>query len=209
MKLLSIIAIFLALWAICTRAEDVLLNEVATKGQQFIEIKKKDHGVISLHNYGIVIAEQNIINRAKELKIRAVLDLAEQIFIYPYIQIIHFGNMNFPNLMELAPPQPRWKIFGSDTANNWLEIKNKNFITVFLTKSNRNVLDVIKANPGRPGKILIKDEIKSYLQESVVDFLAIRKFDGPDNDNLVNEIIQYKSPKEERQPPRHNFITLI
>ena len=88
MKLPSIIAILLTLLAICTRAEDhpVLLNEVATVGEQFIELRKKDMGPISLDKYGIIIAEKDFKNNQKNLKIRAALDLSGLIFIYPYHQ---------------------------------------------------------------------------------------------------------------------------
>ena len=94
MKLLSIIAIVLAILAICTRAEDqpVLINELATIGEQYIEFKKKNVGVVDLNNYGVVIAEQVFIERKRNLRIRAALDLSGKLFINPYIQLIHFGN---------------------------------------------------------------------------------------------------------------------
>ena len=87
MKLPLIIAMILAIWAICTRAEDhpVLINEVATIGEQFIELKKKDVGVLSLENYGIIILEKDFRNKFKNLKITAALDLSGLTFIFPCI----------------------------------------------------------------------------------------------------------------------------
>ena len=143
MKLPSIFIVILAILAICTRAEDqpFLLNEVATIEKMFIELKKKDTGPISLDNYGIIIADQTIVHNKKTLKIRAALDLSGLVFIYPYHQIIHCGNMDFPNLMEVVPPHPKWRVFDGDTVDNWLEIKNNNFIAIFLTKFDKNIFE--------------------------------------------------------------------
>ena len=206
MKLPSIIAILLTLLAICTRAEDhpVLLNEVATVGEQFIELRKKDMGPISLDKYGIIIAEKDFKNNQKNLKIRAALDLSGLIFIYPYHQIIHFGNMNHPNMME-KPPQPKWRIFDNVNDNTWLQIKENNFLTIFLTKGDKNVLDVVKVQRSRI--VHVTEDIMTYLTENVVDYLSIRKFNGPIRDKIIDNIIQFKSPAEQRMSPIFDFVT--
>ena len=206
MKLPSIIAILLTLLAICTRAEDhpVLLNEVATVGEQFIELRKKDMGPISLDKYGIIIAEKDFKNNQKNLKIRAALDLSGLIFIYPYHQIIHFGNMNHQNMME-KPPQPKWRIFDNVNDNTWLQIKENNFLTIFLTKGDKNVLDVVKVQRSRI--VHVTEDIMTYLTENVVDYLSIRKFNGPIRDKIIDNIIQFKSPAEQRMSPIFDFVT--
>ena len=206
MKLPSIIAILLTLLAICTRAEDhpVLLNEVATVGEQFIELRKKDMGPISLDKYGIIIAEKDFKNNQKNLKIRAALDLSGLIFIYPYHQIIHFGNMNHQNMME-KPPQPKWRIFDNVNDNTWLQIKENNFLTIFLTKGDKNVLDVVKVQRSRIVHVI--EDIMTYLTENVVDYLSIRKFNGPIRDKIIDNIIQFKSPAEQRMSPIFDFVT--
>ena len=206
MNLQSIIAILLTLLAICTRAEDhpVLLNEVATVGEQFIELRKKDMGPISLDKYGIIIAEKDFKNNQKNLKIRAALDLSGLIFIYPYHQIIHFGNMNHQNMME-KPPQPKWRIFDNVNDNTWLQIKENNFLTIFLTKGDKNVLDVVKVQRSRI--VHVTEDIMTYLTENVVDYLSIRKFNGPIRDKIIDNIIQFKSPAEQRMSPIFDFVT--
>ena len=207
MNLQSIIAVLLTLLAICTRAEDhpVLLNEVATVGEQFIELKKKNMGPISLDNYGIIIAEKDFKNKNNNLKIRTALDLSGLIFIYPYHQIIHFGNMDYPNMMENPPPHPKWRIFDNDNQNTWLEIKENNFLTIFLTKGDKNILDVVKVKKSRI--VHITEDIMTYLTENVVDYLSIRKFNGPVRDKIIDNIIQFKSPSEQRMSPIYDFVT--
>ena len=208
MKLPLIIAMILAIWAICTRAEDhpVLINEVATIGEQFIELKKKDVGVLSLENYGIIILEKDFRNKFKNLKITAALDLSGLTFIFPYQQIIHFGNMKYDNMMEKPPPQPKWRIFENSNANTWLQIKENNFISIFLTKGNKNVLEEVKAN-SRSNSLHVTNDIMKYLKENVVDYVSIRKFNGPIHDKYIDEILQFKAPQDDRQSLRYEFVT--
>ena len=56
--------------------------------------------------------------------------------------------------------------------------------------------------------VSITDDILEFLQDNVKDYIVIRKTNGPSDDSLINEIIQKKSPREERMPlALYEFLT--
>ena len=75
-----------------------------------------------------------------------------------------------------------------------------------MIKSDINIFDVVQIGHGQ--LIFVKDEILAHLQKYVVDYLVIRKTNGPSDDGLVNDVIQKKSPREERMPlALYEFLT--
>ena len=68
-------------------------------------------------------------------------------------------------------------------------------------------MDVVKLGRGQ-SSVYIKGEILEFLQDNVKDYIAIRKANGPSDDGLINEIIQKKSPREDRMPlALYEFLT--
>ena len=213
--MLKTVFILLLPMVVMANNEELLLNEVATTSTQFIELRKPtDVPIVDLAKYGIVIAEKVKTKGAKkrgEIKIKAVLGLPLESRQVTSFEVIHFGNLlNHPNVMGSAPPNnPRWRIFDGSNENNWLEVQPNNFLAVFLTKSDQSILDVIKIPiQGRAKDLYITDDIRTYLQSSVVDYVVIRKANGPSDDAKINEIIEEKSPQSERTPAAlYEFLT--
>ena len=199
---------------VMTNNEEILLNEIATSSKPpFIELRKiSDKPFLDLSKYGIVIAEKMTTRNTKntgQLKVRLVLGLRGGFQIFPNYEIIHYGNIqNHPSILD-PPPNPQWRVFGAFDGNDWLDVKNKNFLAIFLTKSDRDIMDVIKMPAsGRQDQVYIVNAIKQYMQESVIDFLVVRNGNGPSDDEMVNEIIEGMSPRTKRMPlALHEFVT--
>ena len=211
------ICILLLPVAVIANKEEILLNEVATKSSSpsFIELRKvSENPFVDLSKYGIVIAEKMTTRGTKnkgQLKVRFVLKLRGSFKAFPNHEIIHYGNIqNLPSILD-PPPNSHWRVFEAYNGNDWLDIGNKNFLAIFLTKSDKDVMDVIKLpDSSRSPHVYIVNEVKVYLQESVVDFLVVRNGNGPSDDEIVNEIIEQKSPRIERMPlALHEFVTQL
>ena len=155
---------------------------------EFLEVYSKITGIaISTQNYYVVVAEQTGV-RPDTLQITQLMDLGKrQMAQGSQYGIVQTANGGTDSLV--APfPNAAWRTFVKTDLNDWLRVKEKKFIAIFLVYSEDKIIpDVLP--PGK--KLLIKDELLDTLKKKSVDYVAITKHNGPSSCKRIDDIVKW------------------
>ena len=157
----------------------------------FLEVYSKSKLIgqpMSLKNYYVAVAERSGV-RSDTLQVTQLIDLGKSTLgQYTKYGIISTANGGTDSLV--APfPNGQWRTFVQTDIDNWLSVKDKKFLTIYLLYSETKIIpDIIP--PGR--KQLIKGELLETLHKHVVDYVTIKKHNGPSTCKLVDEVVKNK-----------------
>ena len=172
----------------------LLLNEVHTSditGTDFIEIYTKLVGQpVSLEHYYIIVAERGSA-KADSLQVIQIIDLSKKT-LPPNQQYGIITTFNGGTDSLVAPfPNADWKTYVPLMLNDFLNIKENRFLSIYLLYSKDKKLTDLQPT-GRDRKLFIKDELLHLLGEKSVDYTVIRKANGPSSCKLVDQTIKNK-----------------
>ena len=171
---------------------ELLISEVHTSAvgdsltPDFLEVYSRITGhAISLQNYYVVVAERTGI-KPDTLQIVQVMDLGKRQLQNNQYGIITTANGGTDSLV--APfPSAEWRTFVPTELNDWLKVKDKKFLSIFLVYSESKIIpDILPARQ----KLHIKGELFDTLEKHSVDYITIKKHNGPSTCKLVDKIVR-------------------
>ena len=168
----------------------LMISEVHTSditGADFFEIYTKLKGQpVSLENYYVIVAERGG-SRQDSLQVTQVMDLGKKTLpAHTQYGVITTAEGGITSLV--APfPSADWRTFVPTNLENWLDVKDKKFLSIFLVYSKTKIIpDVLPAGK----KLHIKDQLLEDLKKYAVDYITIKKHNGPSTCKLVDSIVQ-------------------
>ena len=116
-----------------------------------------------MKNYGIVLCDLG----KKALNIRLAIDLTS----VEFSEGQHYGLITNDNSLDsivgTIPNPQTWRTFGKSNAQNWLSIKEKNLIVIFLLfGGNTNIFDVFKKEADGHRHFTLTGEKLLFLQNT-------------------------------------------
>ena len=189
---------------------DILINEIKTIGNKYIEMFSNFEVPTTLKNTALVGVEQSGDKyKTPFLKLKFVVDL-DGIEVGAGNQYHVISNGEFQShgqtITSIVPPIPssRWRIF-SGTGANWLDVANKNFLSVLLVENQEKPIFEVPfpQAAGRSTTTSLKEDLLKYVQESVTDFVSVKHPKGPDHCKTLDSVL---SNKYSRKEPWDDFI---
>ena len=180
-----------------TNPMNLLISEIhtsATMGAQFpdfLEIYSKSKLMgqpMSLQNYYVAITERTGI-KPDTLQVTQLIHLGKSSIIpYSKYGVITTANGGTDSLV--APfPNADWRTFIRTDLDNWLSIKDKKFLSIFLLYSETKIIpDILE--PGK--KLHLKGELLDTFKKHVVDYVTVKKHNGPSTCKLVDQVVKHK-----------------
>ena len=185
----------------------IVINEISTGNEQYVEIFTDSEEEVDLQNVGLVGAEESANVNTPNLRLRFAVDLSgtkipkgQKHAIISTKTIDDNGN-TIPSLIP-PPTNNHWR-FMSGMGAGWLDVSPKNFLALFLVKNTEKKLFDVQFPPTKRTTTL-NGQLLQFVQENLIDSVILKDSRGPDNCKQVDSVLEKKRPN--RDPIFDDFL---